>query len=71
MTIIKSCSVSIQLEYADRVFLFDSRMLIFGGTPAYMFFKYGEKFSLYLTLPNLNYVILYVNDIRTLNFTKI
>lgn len=31
-----------QIEYADRIFVFDSKILVFGGTPAYMFFKYGK-----------------------------
>lgn len=36
------CFSSMQLEYADRVFIFDSKIVAFGGTPAYMYFKYGE-----------------------------
>ncbi|XP_013149333.1 PREDICTED: uncharacterized protein LOC106111735 [Papilio polytes] len=36
------------MEFADRVFLFHDKTLIFGGTPAYMFFKYGREYRLRL-----------------------
>ncbi|CAD0194554.1 unnamed protein product [Chrysodeixis includens] len=42
ITIVALYYSSIQLEYADRVFVFDRKKLIFGGTPAYMFFRYGN-----------------------------
>ncbi|XP_012551102.2 cholesterol transporter ABCA5 isoform X1 [Bombyx mori] len=50
LTILKFSFSSLQLEYADRVFLFDNKILVFGGTPAYMFFKYGREYKLRLTL---------------------
>ncbi|KPJ00279.1 ATP-binding cassette sub-family A member 5 [Papilio xuthus] len=49
MTIVKFSFTSIKMEFADRVFLFDDKTLIFGGTPAYMFFKYGREYRLRLT----------------------
>ncbi|XP_068626404.1 ATP-binding cassette sub-family A member 17-like [Battus philenor] len=49
ITIVKFCFSSIKLEFADRVFLFDNKILIFGGTPAYLFFKYGREYRLRLT----------------------
>ncbi|KAJ0182774.1 hypothetical protein K1T71_002143 [Dendrolimus kikuchii] len=50
MTIIKLCYSSYQLEFVDRAFVFDSKILVFGGTPAYMFFKYGQDYRVRLTL---------------------
>ncbi|KOB69454.1 Uncharacterized protein OBRU01_16833 [Operophtera brumata] len=44
------CFTSIKLEYADRVFLFDSKILTFGGTPAYMFLKYGREYRVRMTI---------------------
>ncbi|XP_075977961.1 ABC transporter A family member 5-like [Anticarsia gemmatalis] len=41
---------SLDLEYADRIFVFDSTILVFGGTPAYMFFRYGREYRVRLTL---------------------
>ncbi|CAH2102941.1 unnamed protein product [Euphydryas editha] len=49
LTIVKLCYTSISLEYADRVFIFDNRVLVFGGTPGYMFFKYGREYRVRLT----------------------
>ncbi|XP_072947156.1 ATP-binding cassette sub-family A member 17-like [Epargyreus clarus] len=49
LTIVKLCLSSIKLEFADRVFLFDSKVLVFGGTPAYMFFKYGREYRVRIT----------------------
>ncbi|KPJ09458.1 ATP-binding cassette sub-family A member 8 [Papilio machaon] len=49
ITIVKFSFTSIKMEFADRVFLFDDKTLIFGGTPAYMFFKYGREYRLRLT----------------------
>ncbi|XP_028178554.1 ABC transporter A family member 4-like [Ostrinia furnacalis] len=49
VTIILLCYTSINLEYADRVFIFDSKVLVFGGTPAYMFFKYGREYRVRMT----------------------
>ncbi|KAL0851540.1 hypothetical protein ABMA28_007329 [Loxostege sticticalis] len=49
VTIILLCYASINLEYADRVFIFDSKVLVFGGTPAYMFFKYGREYRVRMT----------------------
>ncbi|OWR47990.1 ATP-binding cassette transporter sub-family A [Danaus plexippus plexippus] len=50
ITVIKLCFTSILLEYADRVFIFDNKLLVFGGSPAYMFFKYGREYRVRLTL---------------------
>ncbi|CAH2049945.1 unnamed protein product, partial [Iphiclides podalirius] len=49
ITIVKFCFASIKLEYADRVFLFDSKVLVFGGTPGYLFFQFGREYRLRLT----------------------
>ncbi|CAG9118000.1 unnamed protein product [Plutella xylostella] len=50
LTIVQTCISSIRLEYADRVFIFDHHRLIFGGTPAYMYFKYGRQYRVRLNL---------------------
>ncbi|KAG6463098.1 hypothetical protein O3G_MSEX013666 [Manduca sexta] len=50
LTIVKLTFSSSQLEYADRVFLFDNKVLVFGGTPAYLFFKYGREYRVRMTL---------------------
>lgn len=42
ITIVKISFTSVQLEFADRAFIFDKSNLAFGGTPAYMFFKHGK-----------------------------
>ncbi|XP_059058370.1 ATP-binding cassette sub-family A member 17-like [Achroia grisella] len=49
VTIVKMGHSSLQLEYADRVFHFDNKLLVFGGTPAYMFFKYGRDYRVRMT----------------------
>ncbi|CAK1601646.1 unnamed protein product [Parnassius mnemosyne] len=49
ITIVKFCFASIKLEYADRVFLFNNKVLVFGGTPAYLFFKFGREYRVRLT----------------------
>ncbi|XP_050362505.1 ABC-type organic anion transporter ABCA8-like [Nymphalis io] len=50
LTIVKLCFTSISVEFADRVFIFDNRVLVRGGTPAYIFFKYGREYRVRLTL---------------------
>ncbi|XP_064072922.1 ATP-binding cassette sub-family A member 17-like [Vanessa tameamea] len=50
LTIVKFCFTSISVEFADRVFIFDHRVLVRGGTPAYIFFKYGREYRVRLTL---------------------
>ncbi|CAB3240181.1 unnamed protein product [Arctia plantaginis] len=54
MTIVRLLFSSLETEYADRVFIFDSNILIFGGTPAYMFFRYGRDYRVRLTLRSSN-----------------
>ncbi|CAH0724551.1 unnamed protein product, partial [Brenthis ino] len=49
ITIVKLCFTSISLEYADRVFIFDNKILVFGGTPAFMFSKYGRDYRVRVT----------------------
>ncbi|RVE40332.1 hypothetical protein evm_015018 [Chilo suppressalis] len=49
ITIVMSSYSSLQLEFADRVFVFDSKTLVFGGTPGYMFFKYGREYRVRMT----------------------
>ncbi|XP_039755169.1 uncharacterized protein LOC120630088 [Pararge aegeria] len=49
ITIVNLCFTSISLEYADRVFIFDHEVLVFGGTPAYMFFNYGREYRVRVT----------------------
>ncbi|XP_063549136.1 uncharacterized protein LOC134756238 [Cydia strobilella] len=44
LTIVKISFTTSVLEHADRVFLFDRKVLVFGGSPAYMFFKYGREY---------------------------
>ncbi|KAJ8735281.1 hypothetical protein PYW07_006901 [Mythimna separata] len=48
-TIVSFHSMSAELEYADRVFVFDRELLVFGGTPAYMFFRFGREYRLRLS----------------------
>ncbi|XP_022821324.1 ABC transporter A family member 3-like [Spodoptera litura] len=49
-TIVSLNFSSSQIEYADRIFVFDSKILVFGGTPAYMFFKYGREYRVRMTM---------------------
>ncbi|KAF9803313.1 hypothetical protein SFRURICE_007159 [Spodoptera frugiperda] len=49
-TIVSLNFSSMQIEYADRIFVFDSKILVFGGTPAYMFFKYGREYRVRMTM---------------------
>ncbi|XP_013188642.2 ABC transporter A family member 4-like [Amyelois transitella] len=49
ITIVKMSFTSLHLVYAERIFLFDSKQLVFGGTPAYMFFKYGREYRVRMT----------------------
>ncbi|XP_069364004.1 ATP-binding cassette sub-family A member 17-like [Maniola hyperantus] len=49
VTIVKFSFTSISLEFADRVFIFDNKVLVFGGTPAYMFFNYGREYRIRLS----------------------
>ncbi|XP_026319552.1 ABC transporter A family member 3-like [Hyposmocoma kahamanoa] len=53
VTIVKISFTSVHLEQADRVFIFDKPNLAFGGTPAYMFFKYGREYRFRLSLRNV------------------
>ncbi|XP_050680524.1 ATP-binding cassette sub-family A member 17-like [Leptidea sinapis] len=46
VTFIKISHTSTYLEYSDRVFIFDHKSLVFGGTPSYLFFKYGRDYRL-------------------------
>ncbi|CAK1544413.1 unnamed protein product [Leptosia nina] len=55
ITLIKVSYSSVYLEYADRVFIFDKKTLVFGGTPAYMFFKYGRDYRIRITFRNNRY----------------
>ncbi|CAG4983976.1 unnamed protein product [Colias eurytheme] len=55
ITLIKVSYASVYMEYADRVFIFDNRALVFGGTPAYMFFKYGREYRLRITFRKNRY----------------
>ncbi|XP_038207795.1 ABC transporter A family member 4-like [Zerene cesonia] len=55
ITLIKVSYASVYMEYADRVFIFDNRSLVFGGTPAFMFFKYGREYRLRITFRNNRY----------------
>ncbi|KAJ8736633.1 hypothetical protein PYW08_007289 [Mythimna loreyi] len=45
-TIVSFQSMTTELEYADRIFVFDREILVFGGTPAYMFFRFGREYRL-------------------------
>ncbi|XP_063357969.1 ABC transporter A family member 4-like, partial [Cydia amplana] len=49
LTIVKISFTTSVLEHADRVFLFDRKVLVFGGSPAYMFFKYGREYRVRMT----------------------
>ncbi|XP_063395629.1 ABC transporter A family member 4-like [Cydia fagiglandana] len=49
LTIVKVSFTTSALEHADRVFLFDRKVLVFGGSPAYMFFKYGREYRVRMT----------------------
>ncbi|XP_063616236.1 ABC transporter A family member 4-like, partial [Cydia splendana] len=49
LTIVKISFMTSALEHADRVFLFDRKILVFGGSPAYMFFKYGREYKVRMT----------------------
>ncbi|XP_061708226.1 ABC transporter A family member 5-like [Cydia pomonella] len=49
LTIVKISFTTSVLEHADRVFLFDRKILVFGGSPAYMFFKYGREYRVRMT----------------------
>ncbi|XP_049878156.1 retinal-specific phospholipid-transporting ATPase ABCA4-like [Pectinophora gossypiella] len=49
ITIIKLSIASMDIEHADRLFVLDTRVLAFGGTPAYMFFKFGREYRLRMT----------------------
>ncbi|CAH3968524.1 unnamed protein product [Pieris brassicae] len=55
ITLIKFSFSSVYLEYADRVFIFDNKILLFGGTPAYMFFKYGRDYRVRITFGSNRY----------------
>ncbi|XP_022126096.2 ABC transporter A family member 4 [Pieris rapae] len=55
ITLIKFSFSSVFLEYADRAFIFDNKTLLFGGTPAYMFFKYGRDYRVRITFENNRY----------------
>nr|XP_049704612.1 ATP-binding cassette sub-family A member 17-like [Helicoverpa armigera] len=50
ITIVTQYFSSIQLESGDRIFMFDSKFLVFGGTPAYMFFRYGREYRVRMTI---------------------
>ncbi|XP_053616877.1 ATP-binding cassette sub-family A member 17-like [Plodia interpunctella] len=49
MTIVKISYATVHMVTADRIFVFDNKILVFGGTPAYMFFKYGREYRVRLT----------------------
>ncbi|CAF4949717.1 unnamed protein product [Pieris macdunnoughi] len=55
ITLIKFSFSSVFLEYADRAFIFDNKTLLFGGTPAYMFFKYGRDYRVRVTFGSNRY----------------